>query len=128
MLQTNARLYLRKLDGSPSEPLNAATFNQIGRQLHDIIRDLERLHINHVDKAENMPRDWIDDEVRAAAHSLYHLTEMLRRVQDHPTPLTCVRCAGRGRVPNYRDIENRGKPCQLCGGSGVAPNEERLAS
>src|SRR5688500_4375960 len=51
---TNPSLYYRRMDGTPSEPLNAATFHQIARSLNDIIIDLQGIDIANVDKSERL--------------------------------------------------------------------------
>ena len=115
---TNPALYYRRKDGSPSEPLNAATFHQVARTMNNIIIDLERLHIADVDKSKRTDRQLISDAVQAATNSLNDLSEFLKQVQDHPKPVACLRCAGMGWTELPGDGYRR-KPCTICDGVGL---------
>jgi DnaJ-class molecular chaperone len=111
-------LYLRRQDSAPSEPINAATFHQIGRTLTASIIDLESLAIDHEVKSENASREIIAQVVAQAASSLSDLCSILEHVQDEPTPVTCPRCTGRGWIGQSIYGKER-KPCERCGGSGT---------
>lgn len=113
MIHTTPRLYLRKRDGSPAEPLNAATFHQIGRTIHDIIMDLQSLQIANSIKSERYSRGIIHAEVQGATHALHQINELLERVQDAPLPYTCTRCHGKN------------PDCDRCGGTGLVEERQR---
>lgn len=107
------RLYLRRKDGTASEPINAATFHQIARQIHDITMELDRLHIANVEKSERWSRRIIYESVQDASHSLHLIQERLRQVQDNPAPYVCKWC--HGKRPN----------CEHCDGTGLVQEPQR---